>query len=195
MSFTLTIGSEAPDFSLPGTDGGLYSLKNFSKAKALVIFFTCNHCPYVVASNENTRALAQKYAPQGVQFVAINSNSEELRPLDSFKEMQAQMEEFHFPWVYLRDETQAIAWEYGPLRTPHFFLFDDKRQLVYTGRALDDPRHPDKATSFDLQNALDELLAGEEISAPLTNPIGCNVKWKGHEDKWLPPTACDLVSL
>src|SRR5512136_1705667 len=121
MAFTLPIGSSAPDFSLPATDGKTYSLKDFKDAKILVIFFTCNHCPYVIGSDEVTRQTAKKFAGKGVKFVGINSNSPNTYAEDSFDNMVKRMKEQKFPWTYLYDDTQDIARAYGALRTPHFF--------------------------------------------------------------------------
>jgi peroxiredoxin len=193
MAFTLEIGDKAPDFKLPATDGNQYQLSDFKDAKALVVFFTCNHCPYVIGTNEVTRATVEKFAPQGVRFVGINSNSKNTYREDDFAHMKARMKEHNFPWLYLYDESQEIALAYGALRTPHFYVFDQDRRLVYTGRGVDNPRETDKMTTNDLENALEELLAGKEISVPMTNPIGCNVKWEGKDAHWMPAEACDLV--
>ncbi len=193
MAFTLPIGSTAPDFSLPATDGKTYSLQDFTDADFLVIFFTCNHCPYVIGSDEDTRATAEKYAPKGIQFVGINSNSPNTYAEDSFDHMVSRMEQEKFPWIYLHDASQDIARSYGALRTPHFYVFDKERKLVYTGRAVDSPRDASKITEHDLERALDELLAGQPVSVPVTNPIGCNVKWDGKDAHWMPADACDLV--
>jgi peroxiredoxin len=192
MAFTLQLGEKAPDFALPATDGKTYSLAGFTD-KTLVIFFTCNHCPYVVGSDEVTRQTANKYASQGVRFVAINSNSQNTYPEDDFPHMVARMEEHKFPWVYLYDESQEIALAYGALRTPHFYVFDSERKLVYTGRGVDNPRETAKMTVNDLDNALAEHVAGKPISTPLTNPLGCNVKWEGKDPHWMPEEACSLV--
>jgi len=193
MAFTLSIGQEAPDFFLPATDGRTYSLDDFSDAKVLVVFFTCNHCPYVLGSDEVTRQTALKFAPRGVTFVAINSNSPNTYPEDSFENMILRMKEQRFPWVYLYDATQDTARDYGALRTPHFFVFDAARRLIYTGRAVDSPRDTKKMTRNDLEIALTEHLDAKPIAAPVTNPIGCNVKWEGKDAHWMPPDACDLV--
>lgn len=193
MAFTLPIGAQAPDFTLPATDGKTYSLSDFRDAPVLVIFFTCNHCPYVIGSDEVTRQTAEKFAPQGVRFVGINSNSDETHPDDSFEGMVARMKEHRFPWLYLHDATQEVARAYGALRTPHFYVFDRNRRLIYTGRGVDNPRETSKVTVNDLDRALTEHLAGQPISVPLTNPIGCNVKWRGQDAHWMPPEACDLV--
>ena len=193
MAFTLPLGSKAPDFSLRATDGNTYSLKDFADAKVLVIFFTCNHCPYVIGSDEVTRQAAEKFVSQGVRFVGINSNSPNTYEEDSFENMVKRMAEYEFPWLYLYDDTQEIALAFGALRTPHFFVFNEERRLVYTGRGVDNPRDASKITVNDLENALEEMLASKEITTPITNPIGCNVKWEGKDAHWMPPEACDLV--
>lgn len=193
INFTLSLGDEASDFSLPATDGQTYTLNDFSDAKTLVIFFTCNHCPYVIGSNEVTRETANRFKNKGVQFVGINANSVNTKPEDSFEHMVTHMEEHHYPWIYLRDETQQIALSYGALRTPHFYVFDENRKLVYTGRGVDNPKDAAKITVNNLENALEELTSGQEITLPLTNPIGCNVKWDGKDAHWMPADACDLV--
>jgi len=191
--FTLTLGQQAPDFNLKGTDGHSYHLDSFKQAQFLVIFFTCNHCPYVLGSDEITRQTALKYASKGVNFVAINSNSPHTYPEDDFDHMILRMKEHKFPWVYLYDKTQEVALKYGALRTPHFFVFDQKRKLVYTGRGIDSPRDASKMTVNNLDEALDQLCHGKPVKTPLTNPIGCNVKWDGKPPHWMPPEACDLV--
>lgn len=193
MSFTLQLGDSAKDFSLPATDGQTYSLASFKDAEALVVFFTCNHCPYVLGSDELTRQTAETFMPKGVAFVGINANSVTTKPEDSFEHMVARMSEHRFPWVYLRDETQETAYAYGALRTPHFFVFDTSRKLVYTGRGVDNPKDASRVTVNDLENALEDLLAGRPIRVPVTNPLGCNVKWDGRDAHWMPPEACDLV--
>ena len=193
MAFTLQLGERAPDFKLPATDGGMYQLSDFDEAGVLVIFFTCNHCPYVIGSDEVTRRTAEKFAPEGVKFVGINSNSKNTYTEDDFEHMVARMEEHKFPWLYLYDEPQAVARAYGALRTPHFFVFDKDRTLIYTGRGVDNPRDASKITVNDLERALEEHLAGKPVSAALTNPIGCNVKWDGKDPHWMPVEACDLV--
>ncbi len=192
MPFTLPLSSKAIDFSLPATDKKNYTLGSFKEAKALVIFFTCNHCPYVVSSDEITRTTAEKHRKNGVVFVGINSNSKNTYEDDSFEHMIERMELHQFPWVYLYDESQEVAKKYGALRTPHFFLFDRERKLIYCGRGIDSPRDPSKMTINDLDRAIEEYLQGKPISTPLTNPIGCNVKWEGKDPHWMPEEACDL---
>lgn len=193
MAFTLELGRKAPDFSLPATDGKTYSLDDFGDFPFLTVFFTCNHCPYVKGSDEVTRDAAEKYAPRGVGFVGINANSKNTYPEDDFAHMIARMEQHRFPWKYLYDESQKTALAYGALRTPHFFVFDADRALIYTGRGVDNPKDTGKMTVNDLDRALDEATSGKPISVPATNPIGCNVKWEGKDAHWMPPQACDLV--
>lgn len=191
--FTLTLGQLAPSFELKATDGKLYNLDSFKDSNYLVVFFTCNHCPYVIGSDEITRQTAQKFKDKGVTFVAINSNSPNTYPDDDFEHMVQRMNEHHFPWIYLYDATQEIALKYGALRTPHFFVFNNKRKLAYTGRGVDSPRDSSKIMINDLDRALSELVENKPISVPLTNPIGCNVKWEGKPAHWMPAEACDLI--
>lgn len=193
MAFTLQIGESAPDFSLPATDGKDYSLADFADAKILVVFFTCNHCPFVINSDEATRATADKFKSAGARFVGINSNSEITKPADSFDKMKERMAAHQFPWVYLRDKTQQVARAYGALRTPHFFVFDAGRRLIYTGRGVDNPMNAADAKVNDLENALADAVAGRAAQNPATNPIGCNVKWEGQDAHWMPPAAKDLA--
>ncbi len=193
MSFTLQIGGQAPDFQLPATDGKTYSLSDFAKDPVLVVFFTCNHCPYVIGSDESTRKTVEKFAPRGVRFVGINSNSKNTYAEDDFPHMVARMKQNKFPWVYLHDESQDVARAYGALRTPHFYVFDHDRKLIYTGRAVDNPRQAEHAKTNDLERALEEHLGKKPVSVPVTNPIGCNVKWEGRDAHWMPADACDLV--
>jgi len=193
MAFTLQIGEQAPDFNLLSVDGEQYSLKNFEDAKVLVVFFTSNSCPFVVGSDEVTRQTVLKYAPLGVSFVGINANSANTKPDDSYEKMVERIEQHKFPWTYVHDAEQTAALAYGALRTPHFFVFDQDRKLIYTGRGVDNPREADKITSNDLERALDDHFAGRTVETPLTNPIGCNVKWEGQDKNWIPAEACDLI--
>ncbi len=193
MAFTLQIGEKAIDFSLPATDGKEYSMADFADANTLVLFFTCNHCPFVINSDELTRKTVETYQDKGVVFVGINSNSAKTKPEDSFEKMKERMQDQHFPWIYLRDETQEIAKKYGALRTPHFYVFNTQRELVYTGRAVDSPREVDKITEHTLDMVLEDIVAGKKPRIEVTNPIGCNVKWDGQDAHWMPPEACDLA--
>ena len=191
--FTLGIGDKAPDFRLQATDGKTYSLDDFKTSRTLVVFFTCNHCPFVTGSDEVTRVTALRFKDKGVAFIGINSNSENTYQEDDFDNMVKRMNEQRFPWVYVRDKSQDVARAYGALRTPHFFVFNKERRLVYTGRGVDNPRNTAEMTTNDLERALEEIVAGKPVSIPLTNPMGCNVKWDGKDEHWMPPEACDLV--
>ncbi|TAJ12271.1 thioredoxin family protein [Marinilabiliaceae bacterium JC017] len=193
MAFTLEIGNEAPGFTLPATDGHTYSLNDFRDVDYLVVFFTCNHCPYVIDSDEVTRRTAEKYAQKGVLFVGINSNSKHTYEADSFPNMVQRMKDHRFPWHYLYDESQEVARAYGALRTPHFFVFDSSRRLVYTGRGVDSPKDTTKMKENTLEEVLEALTSGNPLPVTVTNPIGCNVKWEGEDAHWMPPEACDLV--
>ncbi len=140
MGFTLEIGSKAPAFSLKATDGKTYQLSDFDADKYLVVFFTCNHCPYVLGSDEVTRQTALNMSQKEFSFVAINSNSANTYREDDFDHMVKRMEQYKFPWIYLHDQTQEVALKYGALRTPHFYVFNENRELVYSGRGVDTPR-------------------------------------------------------
>ena len=193
MSFTLILGASVPDFKWPATDGKTCQLADFKDAKVLVTFFICNHCPYVLGSDEVTRSTVERFAPKGVKFVGINANSKNTHPEGDFNHMVKRMEEHQFPWYYLYDESQEVALAYRALRTPHFYVFDQDRKLIYTGRGVVNPRETSKMTVNDLDRALEEFLAGKEISISMTNPIGCNVKWDGKDAHWMPAEACDLL--
>ena len=193
MSYTLAVGENAPNFEkLLATDRKFYSICDINQTSLKVIFFTCNHCPYVTGSDELTRKVAKKFQKE-VEFVAINSNSKNTYEEDSYENMVLRMEEFNFPWLYLYDESQKVAQEYGALKTPHFFLFDASWKLIYTGRNTDNPRETTRRSTNDLHDALQEAMDGKEISVPVTNPIGCNIKWDGKPAHWMPAEACDLV--
>lgn len=192
MSFTLQLGQKAPEFNLISTSNENVSISSFD-SKFLVIFFTCNHCPYVTGSDEVTRQTANKFRDKDVSFIAINSNSANTYQEDSFENMVLRMEEYNFPWVYLHDADQEIALKYGALKTPHFYVFNEQRELIYTGRGVDSPLDANKIKINNLELVLDELTSNTLISIPITNPIGCSVKWEGKDSHWMPPEACDLI--
>jgi len=175
---SLKIGSKAPNFKLPGTDDKEYDLNYFSDKKALVVIFSCNHCPYVQAYEERVKAIQNDYSNKGAAVVAINSNEDKGYPEDSFENMKVRAKERKFNFPYLRDEEQFVAKAYGASHTPEIFLFDENRQLVYQGKIDDNWQYPDKVKNQYLRNAIDELLAGKEISVPETYSIGCTIKWK-----------------
>jgi len=193
MAFTLEIGQPVVDFSLPGVDGKTWSPADFDDAKILVVVFSCNHCPYVVGSEDRMNEFYADYADRGVAMIAINANETDNHPTDSFEHMVARAAEKGFEFPYVRDESQQVARAYGALRTPHYYVFDEDRVLRYTGRMDDNPLRAGAETTHELRDAVDALLVGETPSVEVTNPIGCNVKWKGREEHWTPPDACDLV--
>jgi len=193
LAYTIAIGDQAPDFDLIGTDVDYYSLDSFKDFDNLIIFFTCNHCPYVTGSDEVTRMTVEKFNNKQFKFIAINSNSKNTYEEDSFDNMVKRMDEFKFPWLYLYDETQKTAKDYGALKTPHFYVFNQERKLVYTGRGVDSPKDSSNIKVNDLDRVLSELVENKKISVPVTNPIGCNIKWDGKEAHWMPAEACDLV--
>lgn len=176
-SVGLPIGSSAVDFHLKGIDGKAYGLKDFADKKAVVVVFSCNHCPYVQAYEERMVQLQQDYLEKGVVLVAINSNDETNYPEDSFPKMVDRGKEKGFNFLYLRDETQQVAKEYGAVCTPHVFAFDQSKKLQYKGR-IDDSRYPDQVKVHDLRNALDSILQGKTPPVQETRPFGCSIKWK-----------------
>ncbi len=176
-SVGLPLGSPAVDFGLKGVDGKTYSLDSFSDKKALVVVFSCNHCPYVRDYEPRMVQLQRDYQAKGVALVAINSNDETNYPEDSFPNMVTRAKEKSFNFPYLRDESQDIAKKYGAICTPHFFVFDEERVLQYKGR-MDDNRNPNDVKTRDLSTALDAILAGRAPSLQETRPFGCSIKWK-----------------
>jgi len=175
---TLKIGSPMPGFSLPGVDGKNYSSDSFKDSQVLVVIFSCNHCPYVQAYEDRIIELQKNYKDKGVSIVAINSNDATNYPEDSYVYMveRAGKKGFNFP--YLRDEDQKAAEVYGATHTPEIFLFNKERELVYRGKIDDNWKEPEKVRTKYLQNAINELLEGKEISVPETFSIGCTIKWK-----------------
>jgi peroxiredoxin len=193
MGFGIGIGDKAPDFSLCGVDGKNYSLEDFKDRDILVVVFTCNHCPYVIGSEDRMIRFYKEYAPKGVGMVGINSNETDNHPGDTFDNMVARAKERGFEWPYLRDESQDVAKAYGAMKTPHYFVFDSDRILRYKGRMDDNPKNESAAETNELRQAVDELLEGGEVSIPETEPIGCNVKWWGKAEHWMPADACDFL--
>lgn len=193
MPFTLALGQKAPDFRLPATDGKTYALADFAFAPILVISFTCNHCPYVIGNESREKAFVEKYRARGVAYVAINSNDANAYAEDDFTHMKQRAKDLGFSWPYLRDDTQAVAKSYGAIKTPHFFVFDRDRALRYVGRMDNSPRDMAQAKTHELADAVDDLLAGRPVRLPLTDAIGCTVKWLGKDKHFIPGDVCDLV--
>ncbi|MEO8061214.1 MAG: redoxin family protein [Pseudomonadota bacterium] len=183
---TLTIGADMPAFSLPAVDGKTYTDKSFKDAKILVLVFTCAHCPTAQAYQERIKKLVTDYKSKGVTFVAINPNHADAVRLDelaysdlsdSFDEMveRAKQEKFNFVWL---DDgpKQDVSHKYGPIATPHVFIFDQARKLRFEGR-IDDSERESTATKHETRDALEALLAGKEPPATTTKVFGCSVKW------------------
>ena len=192
QSTMMALGSKAPDFSLPATDDSIVSLADFSNAKALVVLFICNHCPYVIHIAPTLAKLAKEYQEKGVAFVAINSNDADAYPADSFANMKLEKEKRNYTFPYLFDEAQEVAQRYGAACTPDIYVFDGEQSLVYRGEF--DGTRPNRISSgnYDssvnpangasLRKALDLLLTGEKIPEDQYPSMGCNIKWKpGNE--------------
>ena len=177
-SETLKIGESGPDFSLPATNGTTYSLTSFDHAKALVLNFTCNHCPYAKAYEDRYIDVANEYLDLGIAFLAICANDAENYPDDSFDKMKALADSKQFPYPYLHDESQETAKAYGAVCTPHLFILDANRKLVYEGRIDDNWKEPDKVKMHDLRDGLRAIVEDQPVPNPQTNPMGCSIKWK-----------------
>ncbi len=186
----LPIGASAPDFNLPGVDGKNWTLKDFADAKILVVAFLCNHCPTSQDYEERVKAIVTDYKTKGVAVVAINPNDPKALRLDelawsdlsdSFPEMQLRASDHHFNFPYLYDgDTETVAKAYGPVATPHVFVFDAERKLRYAG-AIDDSQRVDHVTKHYLRDALDALVAGNAPAVTQTKVIGCSTKWASKE--------------
>jgi peroxiredoxin len=174
---TLTLGTSAPSFDLPGVDGRNHTLEEYADAAALVLVQSCNHCPYVQAWEGRLNAAQRDYADRGVRLVAISSNDAEAHPDDSFEEMRRRAERQGFTFDYLYDEDQSVARALDSERTPEVFVYDGERKLVYHG-AVDDSRDDTAVAEHYLRDALDAVLEGRSPEVAETTPVGCTVKWK-----------------
>jgi len=174
----LQIGDKAPAFALKNIDGKDYTLGNFKNAKALLIIFMCNHCPYVKPKVEEIKRLQKKYKDKGLVVVGINSNESENYPEDSYENMVKVSKERSFNFYYLHDETQEVAKAYDAVCTPDPFLFNSEMKLVYHGR-LDDAMNPDDtATKKEMDEVIEALLNGKKMNFPFRPSQGCSIKWK-----------------
>lgn len=174
-----SIGAPLPEFNLKNTDGTMVAARDYAGKQALVVIFSCNHCPYAIAYQDRLIRLQKEFGPQGVEFVLINPNDAKKQPQDSFENMQKRAKEKNYPFPYLHDESQAIARTFGASRTPEAYVFGPDRKLVYHGR-VDDNTEEQQVRSRDLQDALNMLLAGtpDKIKSPVTKAFGCTIKWK-----------------
>ncbi|MEP0344896.1 thioredoxin family protein, partial [Rhodopirellula bahusiensis] len=183
------LGTAAPDFSLPETDGETVSLADFKDHKALLVIFLCNHCPYVKHVAEQLKLLTDEYMQHGVGVVGINSNDIEKYADDDFDAMKAEKESRGYAFPYALDEDQSVAVAYGAACTPDFFLFDGDHKLTYRGQLdASRPKSDLPVTGADLRAALDETIAGRSPKAEQRPSIGCNIKWKeGKEPTYFDP--------
>ena len=188
---TLAIGQLAPDFNLKGTDGKMYSLKSFPKSKILVIIFSANHCPTAQAYEDRIISIAGDYKPKGVEVLMISSNNNQALSLselgytdlgDTYEEMLIRYKDkkFNFPYLYDSDD-QKTALAYGPVATPHAFVFDSAKKLKYVGR-IDSSEKPGTANGEDLRNAIDAVLAGKNPDPATTKVFGCSMKWSWKKE-------------
>jgi thiol-disulfide isomerase/thioredoxin len=184
LSEMVPLGTAAPYFDLPianpGVDdksGSRRSLDDFAEARALVVVFSCNHCPYVHSVEPRLIQIAREYQERGVAFVLISANDADQYPADSFDEMAKRAQNLSYPFPYLYDETQEVAEAYRAVCTPDFFVFDQEQKLAYRGR-MDDGRPGQYATTQELKDALDSLLAGREVPGEQLASIGCSIKWR-----------------
>ncbi len=182
-STMLPLGTEAPAFTLPDAEGNLVSLSDFDEARALVIVFMCNHCPFVRHVIDGLVKLAKEYQPRGVAFLGINANDVNEFPEDRPEKMVEFARDKGLTFPYLYDETQEVAKSYRAACTPDVFLFDENRRLVYRGQ-MDDSRPGSNVpvTGADLRAALDAILQGQPVPDEQRPSMGCNIKWKpGNE--------------
>jgi peroxiredoxin len=185
-STMLELGTKAPDFHLPDTEGNLVSLSDFDDAPVLLVVFMCNHCPFVRHILDHLLELAKEYQAKGVAAVGINSNDVESYPDDRPEMMAKIAREKGFPFPYLYDETQEVAKSYRAACTPDFFLFDGQRRLAYRGQMDDSrPGNHEPITGADLRAALEAVLAGRPVPERQRPSMGCNIKWKpGNEPEY-----------
>jgi peroxiredoxin len=176
--FRLHPGDLAPPFELPGTDGRTYRLDDFRDARLFGMVFWCNHCPYVRAWEGRMIDLGRRYERRGVRFVLVNANDAHNYPEDGFDRMAEKARELHYPFPYLRDESQTVARAYGALVTPHPMLFGPDRRLLYQGRIDESHDHPEAVRDRSLEAALDSGLAGRPIERSELPVRGCSVKWR-----------------
>lgn len=178
------VGDEVENFTLKNIDGKMVALNDYNDQKGVVVVFTCNHCPYAVAVEDELVMLDKKYSKKGFPFVAVNPNDAEKVPTDSYANMQVRAKEKGFTFPYLYDETQAIAERFGALKTPHTFVLENKGgkfYVRYIGAIDNGGLKANKSSEEYLANALDELIAGKKVSKPETKAVGCGIKWAaGH---------------
>jgi peroxiredoxin len=173
------LGTAAPDFRLPDTDGRIVGRDDFRSARALLVMFICNHCPFVQHIREGLARFALDYEGKGLAIAAINSNDVESHPDDRPEKMAEEKKKYGYSFPYLYDESQSVAKAYNAACTPDFFLYDSERRLAYRGQFDDSrPGNGRPVTGVDLRSAVDDLLAGRSVSGEQRPSLGCNIKWK-----------------
>ena len=175
------VGDYAMDFNLKNVDGNMISMASFKDAKGFIIAFTCNTCPFAILYEQRIIALSQTYAPKGYPLIAINPNDPDLQPGDSFDNMQRRARDKKYPFPYLQDVTQEITRAYGATNTPHIFILkkiNEKYQVMYIGTIDNNPKEPGSATKHYVDDAMKQILSGEQVKEPETKAIGCGIKWK-----------------
>jgi len=178
-STMIPLGTRAPHFSLPDTDGNTVDLDDYKGAPALLVAFICNHCPYVQHVRSGFAQLARDAQDKGVAVVAISSNDVDEYPVDGPEAMKAERQDAGYTFAYLYDESQEVAKAYGAACTPDFFLFDAQQQLVYRGQMdASRPSNSIPVDGSDLRAAIDAVLNGEPVATDQRPSVGCNIKWK-----------------
>lgn len=177
-STKVPIGTSAENFSLPGVDDKTYTLEDFDGAKALVVVFMCNHCPYVQAQWKRLIALQKKYYDQGIRFAGINPNFNPDYPEDSFEKMKEYADNYEMNFPYLQDESQDVARSFKAQCTPDIFVYDEHKKLAYHGRVDDNWKDPGSVTNNELDNALGALVKGQKLMETQYPSIGCSIKWR-----------------
>lgn len=172
------LGSELPDFTLPNVDGKNLGSDFLREGSASLVVFTCNHCPYVIGSEEQMISTLVPYLEQGLKTAAICSNESVNYPDDSFDKMKEKSQKMNLPYPYLHDETQEVAKLFDAACTPELYLFNKDRVLVWHGKPNNNPRDPAQATENHLAIALDQLYSGQELAPSFVPPMGCSIKWK-----------------
>ena len=174
----VALGTPAPDFALPDTEGRTVRLAD-AAGKPLLVIFLCNHCPYVKHIANDLAMLSRKWAERGVAVVGINSNDAMQYPDDSYDAMKVEAKRRDYTFPYLYDASQAVARSYHAACTPDFFLYDAAHKLVYRGQ-MDDarPGNGKSVTGADVTAAIDALLAGRGPLSVQKPSMGCNIKWK-----------------
>ena len=178
-SVKFSIGSSLPDFTLPSVDNeNINSTQFFNSAKASLVIFTCNHCPYVKGSEDALNKVVLEFQQSGLKVLAISSNDAIQYPEDGFEKMKEKSIKLKLPYPYLYDENQEVARSFDAACTPECYLFDSHLKLAFHGTINDSPRDASKATKGYLAQAIKQLLAGEKPDPDFFHPIGCSIKWK-----------------